>query len=327
MPSGEERIIDLFRPLAKHPGAFGLIDDCAAVTPPLGHDLVLKADAVVGSVHFFDDDPPGDIARKALRVNLSDLAAKGAKPIGFLLSLALPKDVGLAWVARFAEGLGDDADRYGCPLLGGDTVSTPGPVMVAVTVFGSVPTGTMVERGGAKVGDHVVVSGTIGDAALGVRLCQDRGLTKRWGLGEAHVEYLLNRYRLPQPRNAAAEAVRKHANGGMDISDGLVGDLEKLCRASGVAATIDSGKIPLSDAARAALAADPALIEPVLTGGDDYEILATVEDAKLAPLLQAASASGVTLTEIGRIEPGAVARFLGADDKALVFNQASYSHF
>jgi thiamine-monophosphate kinase len=327
MPSGEERIIDLFRPLAKHPGAFGLIDDCAAVTPPLGHDLVLKADAIVGSVHFFTDDPAEDVARKALRVNLSDLAAKGARPLGFLLSLALPKDLGIEWVARFAKGLGDDADLYGCPLLGGDTVSTPGPVTIAITVFGSVPARTMVERGGAKAGDHVVVSGTIGDAALGVCLCRDKGLAKRWGLSEAQAQYLVDRYRLPQPRNALAEAVRRHATGGMDISDGLVGDLDKMCRASGVAATIDSGKVPLSDAARAALAADPALIEPILTGGDDYEVLATVDDAKLATLLQAASASGVILTEIGRIEPGAVARVLGAEGKVLSFKQDSYSHF
>src|SRR3970282_1594722 len=134
MPSGEERIIDLFRPLARHPGAFGLIDDCAAVTPPPGTDLVLKADAIVGTGHFFPDGAAGDIARKALRVNLSDLPAKGAAPLGFLLSLALPRDADLAWVAAFAQGLGDDAAHYGCPLLGGDTVHTPGPVMVSVAV-------------------------------------------------------------------------------------------------------------------------------------------------------------------------------------------------
>ena len=327
MPSGEEKIIDLFRPLAKHPGAFGLIDDCAAVTPPLGHDLVLKADAIVGGVHFFPTDPAGDVARKALRVNLSDLAAKGAKPIGFLLSLALPKEAGIEWVAAFAKGLGEDAERYGCPLFGGDTVATPGPVTVAITVLGVVPTATMVERGGAKVGDHIVVSGTIGDAALGVRLCQDPGLARRWNLSEAQAEYLVGRYRLPQPRNAAAEALRRHAHGGMDISDGLVGDLDKLCQASGVAATVHAAQVPLSDAATAALAADPTLIEPILTGGDDYEVLATVEDAKLAPLLKAAEAAGVTLTEIGRIVAGQGACVLDSGGTALTFERGSYSHF
>jgi len=327
MPSGEERIIDLFRPLARHPGAFGLIDDCAAVTPPPGTDLVLKADAIVGTVHFFADDPAGDVARKALRVNLSDLAAKGAKPIGFLLSLALPGNVGMEWIAAFARGLGQDAENYGCPLLGGDTDRTPGPVVVSIALFGSVPTGTMVKRGGAKVGDRVVVSGTIGDAALGVRLCQDASLATRWRLSKVQAKHLTSRYRLPQPRNAAAEAVRQFANAGMDVSDGLAGDLDKMCRASGASATIHAERVPLSDAARAAMAADPSLIEPILTGGDDYEILATVEDAKLEPLRQAAAAAGVTFTEIGRIAGGEGTRFLDGDGKVLAFKQASYSHF
>ncbi|MPZ59275.1 MAG: thiamine-phosphate kinase [Rhizobiales bacterium] len=325
--SGEERIIDLFRPLARHPGAFGLIDDCAAITPAPGTDLVLKADAIVGGVHFFPDDPAGDVARKALRVNLSDLAAKGAKPIGFLLTLALPSGVGMEWVANFAQGLSDDVERYGCLLLGGDTVSTPGPVTVSVAVFGSVPTGTMVRRGGAKAGDRVLVSGTIGDAALGVRLCRDVALTKRWGLSTAQTQHLIGRYRLPQPHNAVAEALREFANGAMDVSDGLAGDLDKMCRASGVSATIHTERVPLSDAARSALAADPSLLEPILTGGDDYEILAAVEDAKLAPLRHAAAAAGVTLTEIGSIAGGDGARVLGGDGKVLAFRQASYSHF
>jgi thiamine-monophosphate kinase len=185
MPSGEERIIDLFRPLARHPGALGLIDDCAAVSPPPGTDVVLKADAIVGAVHFFPDDPPADIARKALRVNLSDLAAKGAKPLGFLLSLALPHDSAMHWLADFARGLGADAEHYECPLLGGDTVSTPGPVTVAITVLGCVPSGTMVKRGGARAGSRIVVSGTIGDAALGVRLRRDAALAAHWGLTDA----------------------------------------------------------------------------------------------------------------------------------------------
>jgi thiamine-monophosphate kinase len=327
MPSGEERIIDLFRPLARHPGAFGLLDDCAAVAPPPGTDLVLKADAIVGGVHFFNDDPAGDVARKALRVNLSDLAAKGATPLGFLLSLALPTNTGMDWVGAFAQGLGEDAEHYACPLLGGDTVSTPGPVVVSVTVLGVVPTGTMVLRGGAKTGDHIVVSGTVGDAALGVRLCKDATLAERWRLSAAQAQYLTGRYRLPQPRNAAAAAVRQFAHGGMDVSDGLVGDLGKMCEASRVAAAIHADRVPLSDAARAALAADPALIEPILTGGDDYEILATVENGKLAALRETAEAAGVTFAEIGRITAGEGAYVVGADGKALAFKQGSYSHF
>lgn len=327
MPSGEERIIDLLRPLARHPGAFGLIDDCAVVTPPPGTDLVLKADAVVGGVHFFPDDPAADIARKALRVNLSDLAAKGAKPIGFLLSFALPDDIGRQWLADFVNGLGQDVERYGCPLLGGDTVSTPGPVTIAITVFGVVPTGTMVKRDGAKTGDRVLVSGTIGDAALGVLLCKDATLARRWGLNTAQAQHLIGRYRLPQPRNAGAEALRQFAHGGMDVSDGLVGDLGKMCKASGTSTTLFATQVPLSEAAQTALAADPTLIEPILTGGDDYEVLTTVEDAKVAPLRQAAEEAGVMLTEIGRMADGEGVRVLGSGGETLAFKQSSYSHF
>jgi len=327
MPSGEERIIDLFRPMARHPAALGLIDDCAALTPEPGTDLVLKADAIVGTVHFFADDPADDVARKALRVNLSDLAAKGAKPIGFLLSLALPHDIAPAWLGEFARGLGGDAEAYDCPLLGGDTVSTPGPVMISIAVFGSVPTGTMVRRDAARAGDHVVVTGTIGDASLGLRLRQDATTAARWGLDPAQTQHLIGRYRRPQPRNVLAEAIHGHARASMDVSDGLVGDLGKMCSASGVAATIEAARVPLSDAARVALAADPTLIEPILTGGDDYEILATVAASQLGPLQAAAAAAGVAVTAIGRIGDGPGVQVFDDDGKVLAFRQGSYSHF
>src|SRR5215475_9882719 len=167
--SGEERLIArYFKPLAKHPGAFGLADDAAAIAPPLGCDLVLKTDGIVAGVHFFPDDPPDCVGRKALRVNLSDLAAKGARPLGFLLTLALPQAVGDAWLAPFAHGLGADAELFGCPLFGGDTVRTGGPITISIAVFGEVPHGKMVRRAGAKPGDRVLVTGTVGDAALGL---------------------------------------------------------------------------------------------------------------------------------------------------------------
>ena len=213
------------------------------------------------------------MARKALRVNLSDLAAKGAKPLGFLVSLALPKETGADWLAAFAQGLAADAEHYGCPLFGGDTDRTPGPITVSIAMFGSVPQGAMVRRAGAKPGDRVLVSGTIGDAALGLAVRNDAG--RDWKLDDAQREHLSSRYLLPQPRNALAEAVRKLASAAMDVSDGLVGDLAKLARVSGVAAAVEVARVPLSAAARAALAADPALIETVLTGGDDYEIVCT----------------------------------------------------
>src|SRR6187401_2677376 len=165
--SGEDSLIArYFRPIATDPGAFGLDDD-AAVLKPSGDDIVVTTDAIVEGVHFLPDDPPDTIARKALRVNLSDLAAKGAVPAGFVLTLAL-RNADEAWLKPFAAALGEDAGQFGCPLLGGDTVSTPGPLMISITAFGRVPPGKMVHRSGAGPGDRVVVTGTIGDAALGL---------------------------------------------------------------------------------------------------------------------------------------------------------------
>jgi thiamine-monophosphate kinase len=326
--SAEDRLIArYFKPLATHPGAFGLVDDAAVLMPPPGHELVLKTDAIIGGVHFFADDPADAVARKALRVNLSDLAAKGAQPAGFLLSLAIPKGIKPAWLKSFARGLGADAKRYGCPLFGGDTDRTPGPVTIAIAAFGTLPEGTMVRRTGARVGDHVVVTGTIGDAALGLKLRHDRGAARRWRLSPAMQRHLAARYLVPDPRNALAEVLRGSASAAMDVSDGLAGDLAKLCRASGVGAEIEVARVPLSKAAQAAVAAEPKMIETVLTGGDDFEVVATVPRSALEVFLAAARLARVPVTEIGRVVAGKGARFYGADGRALTFAHASYSHF
>jgi len=321
--SAEDRLIaDFFKPVATHPGALGLSDDAAFVTPAPGTDVVLKTDAIIGGVHFFPEDDARDVARKALRVNLSDLAAKGATPLGFLVSLALPKETGADWIKRFAEGLRADAEAYACPLFGGDTDRTPGPVMVSVSMFGSVPSGAMVRRAGAKPGHRVFVTGTIGDAALGLVLRQGAA----WPLTGAQREHLLSRYLLPQPRNALAQAVRAYASAAMDVSDGLAGDLTKLCRVSGVAATIDANAVPLSDATRAAVALDPGLRETALTGGDDFEVLCTVPEPVAQAFRTAAQASQVPVTDIGVVEAGQGARFMDGD-RALAFKRLSFSHF
>jgi thiamine-monophosphate kinase len=327
--SAEDRLIARhFGPLARHPGALGLFDDAAVMVPPPGCDLVLKADAIVGQVHFFADDPPDTIARKALRVNLSDLAAKGAKPIGFLLSLALPDGIDDDWLAAFASGLGADVEQFECPLLGGDTDRTPGPVTISIAAFGALPHGTMVRRSGAKAGDRIVATGTIGDAALGVLVRKERATASRWGLDVAMSDHLIARYLLPQPRNAIADSVRAVASAAMDVSDGLAGDLAKLCRASGVSARVEVARVPLSAAARAALRSDQSLIEPILTGGDDYEILATVPGSKLVAFRTAASSFGIELSEIGEIVAGPDApRFVGGDGQPLKFARQSFSHF
>jgi thiamine-monophosphate kinase len=322
--SAEDKLIArFFQPIATHPGALGLADDAAYITPPPGCDLVLKTDAIIGGVHFFAEDSAHTVACKALRVNLSDLAAKGAAPLGFLLSLALPKEIGDNWLVNFAEGLRSDSVLYTCSLFGGDTDRTPGPITISIAMFGSVPEGTMVRRAGARVGDRVFVSGTIGDASLGLAVRNG----KDWKLSEAQRQRLVARYLLPQPRTALAEAVRQHASAAMDVSDGLAGDFAKLCRASRVGAAIAVERIPLSDACKAVFAADPAMRETALSGGDDYEIVCTVPAGKAQSFRAAAQAANVPVSEIGEIVAGEGARFLGGDGEPLTFRRAAFSHF
>jgi thiamine-monophosphate kinase len=327
--SGEDRLIACyFKPLVHHPGAFGLDDDAAAIAPPKGCDLVITADGIVAGVHFFPDDPAEAVAKKALRVNLSDLTAKGARPLGFLLMLALPSDVPETWIAAFARALGADAKAFACPLLGGDTVRTLGPVAISIAAFGTVPEGKMVRRAGAKPGEHVVVTGTIGDAALGLLLRRDPAAAERWALTRQQQNDLTARYLVPEPRTAIAELLGHHASAAIDVSDGLAGDLAKLCRVSGVTAAIEAARVPLSQPARAALAGEPTLIEPILTGGDDYEILASVPRGNVEALRDQALAQGVVVTDIGMVLAGdEEARVLDQHGRALAFARPSFSHF
>jgi thiamine-monophosphate kinase len=326
--SAEDRLIaTYFRPIATHPGAFGLADDAAAIALPPGCDLVLTTDGVISGVHFFPDDPADAVARKALRINLSDLAAKGATPLGFLLSIGLPAGLPADWLKSFARGLGEDAEHYGCPLLGGDTDRSPGAITVYIAALGSVPHGGMVRRKGARAGDVVVATGTTGDAALGLVLRQDAAAATRWRLDAPMRDHLLSRYLLPQPRTAIALSLRRHASAAMDVSDGLVGDLAKLCRASDVGAEVKIADVPLSPAARQALAAEPALIESILTGGDDFEVIATVAPDRLEALRREAATARVTMTRIGTVAAGQGANFRDADGRALAFRRPSYSHF
>ncbi|WP_213741052.1 thiamine-phosphate kinase [Bradyrhizobium sp. dw_411] len=327
MTSGEDSLIArYFRPLATDPGAFGLGDD-AAVLRAHGDDIVVTTDAIVEGVHFFASDPPDTIARKALRVNLSDLAAKGATPAGFVLTLALPSAED-AWLAPFARGLGDDIGLFDCPLLGGDTVSTPGPRMISITAFGRIPAGKTVHRSGAKPGDRVMVTGTIGDAALGLAILKGGAAATALANDAAAKEMLVGRYRVPQPCNALAEAVRDYAHAAMDVSDGLAGDLAKLCAASGVSAAIDVQSIPLSEAAAALLARGTVGIETLIAGGDDYEVLCAIPEDSVEAFARAAGLAGVPIASIGTIIAATLPpRFLDRQGSEIALERLSYSHF
>jgi thiamine-monophosphate kinase len=303
-----------FRPLAG-PGALGLADDAAVIAPPPGRELVLSVDAMVGGVHFLPDDPPDLIARKLLRVNLSDLAAKGAVPLYYLLTVSAPRGTPDAWFGAFAAGLAQDQAEFGVTLLGGDTTSTPGPVSLSLTIVGHVAPGATVQRAGAHPGDGIWVTGTIGDGALGLAVARGR-LADPTG-------YLVSRYRLPQPRLGLA--IRGIASAGMDVSDGLVQDLGHLCRAGGLTAEIEAARVPLSDAARAA---GPDWLTTCLTGGDDYELLLAVPVADEAGLQNAARDAGMAVTRIGRFQAGVPGVTVRAEDGTpMPIGTGGWSHF
>ncbi|MEW6769510.1 MAG: thiamine-phosphate kinase [Pseudomonadota bacterium] len=313
-----------FRPLATAPGAFGLVDD-AAILKSSGDDLVVTADAIVEGVHFLPSDPSDTVARKALRVNLSDLAAKGAVPAGFVLTLAL-REVRDEWLASFAKALGEDIGTFECPLLGGDTVSTPGPLSISVTAFGRVPAGKMVRRTGAKPGDKIVVTGTIGDAATGLRLL--KGELSADTLDKSARDFLVDRYRVPKPRNALAACLRNHATAAMDISDGLAGDLAKLCAASGVSGTVDASSVPLSEPVRKLLRAGQISFEDIVAGGDDYELLCTIPENHWAAFVTDASQAKVGVAIVGSVAAGdAPPAFAGEGGRPIALKRLSYSHF
>ncbi|MBR1173241.1 thiamine-phosphate kinase [Bradyrhizobium sp. KB893862 SZCCT0404] len=323
--SGEDSLIArYFKPLATDPGALGLVDD-AAVLASSGEDIVVTTDAVVEGVHYLATDPPDTIARKALRVNLSDLAAKGATPAGFVLTLALRSKED-SWLRPFADALGEDVRTFACPLLGGDTVSTPGPQMISITAFGRVPKGRMVGRTGARPGDRVFVTGTIGDAALGLDVLTGGATADVLKGDRIAQDHLLDRYRVPRPRNALAAAVLAHASAAMDVSDGLAGDLAKLCAASGVSASVEVHRVPLSQAAAAAVSA--VGLEKLVSGGDDYEILCAVPEAHCDDFARGADQAGVPVTAIGTVVAGLQApRWTDAQGREVVLNRLSYSHF
>jgi thiamine-monophosphate kinase len=328
-PSEDELIATYFAPLAG-PGAFGLRDDAALVAATPGQDIVAAKDMLIAGVHFFTDDPPGAVARKALRVNLSDLAAKGAAPRGFLLGLALPGDWTEDWLAGFAQGLGEDAVAYNCPLLGGDTVKSLGPLAISITALGAVPAGKMVLREGVAAGDLLYVTGTIGDAALGLRYRLDTAQDAEWTkcLGQADAAYLAGRYLLPQPRLCLREALRAHAHAAMDISDGLAGDLAKMLHLTGMTAEVMTADVPLSKAARKILRNSPPLLETILTGGDDYEIICAVPPSQGAAFEAGANAAGIFVSPIGTAKPGtAPPLFKATEGRNLVFAQPSFRHF
>jgi thiamine-monophosphate kinase len=327
--SGEDSIIQEFlAPLAAgYAGAFGLKDDCAVIAPPAGSDLVVKTDPIAAGVHFLPDAAPEDIAWRALAVNVSDLAGKGAAPLAYVMALSLPEAPKRAWMAKFAAGLGEAQRAFGCHLIGGDTDRAPGPVTVAITAFGTVPAGTMVRRGTARAGDQIFVTGTLGDAALGLALLKQPALAQRLNLGARDVEHAVQRFLRPQPRLALGALLRAHASASMDLSDGLAKDCGRMCAASGTGARLDAGALPLSPSLRTAIAADGKWLATAAGAGDDYEILATVPKEKAAAFIAGAAKLDFPVTRIGEMTAGQGVRLERPDGSELVLDRTGWDHF
>ncbi len=320
-------ITEYLAPLASHPGAFGLKDDAALLTgiPPSG--LAVTADALVAGVHFFEEDDPGDAAYKALAVNVSDLAAKAARPLAYTMTLALAQAPSEAWAQRFTAGLAAAQEKFGIALIGGDTVSARGAWWISITAFGEARPGGLVPRGGAAPGDLLYVSGTLGDSALGLKLRRHK---EAFGslLSASQQEFLLERYLYPEPRLALAQALGTEASAAMDISDGLALDLSRLCRAGQVTAEISVAAIPLSEAGQILAAASPGALETILTGGDDYEILAAVPHARAGAFEEASRKAGVPVARTGTIMAGTTPpQFKLADGSELVLPDGGFEHF
>jgi len=315
-----------FAPLAAGAaGAQGLRNDGALFDLGPEESAVVTVDAMVAGVHFLPEDPPDLVARKLLRVNLSDLAAMGAEARGYVLTLALPRTAEEAWVAAFVEGLAADQRAFGVALLGGDTVSTPGPLSLSLTALGAVPRGHSLQRATAAAGDLVFVSGTIGDGAFGLKVLQG----EFQAISEEYRDALAARYRLPRPRLALGRRLLESglASAALDVSDGLVADLGHIAEESGLGAEIVAGSVPLSDAAAAVCAAAPEHRETALTGGDDYELLFTVPPDRATEVGALAAELALPLTRIGRMTEGGAVRVLDADGRPLDVAVTGWTHF
>jgi thiamine-monophosphate kinase len=305
-------------------GAYRLTDDAALISPRKGCAFVVTADAVVEGVHFLRDDPPELLAQKALRVNLSDLAAKGARPRAYLMTTAWPSWVTGRWVEAFATGLREDQAQFGITLVGGDTVSTPGPLSVSITAFGEVPEGGMLRRSGARSGDDVWVTGTIGDAGLGLKIA----LGKPHHLGQKQAAVLLERYRVPLPRVALATALRGIAHASIDISDGLLADLGHVSRESRAGLVIRAADVPLSDPARSALNAGDTSLEELVSAGDDYEIAFTAPPGARRRIASLSARSGVRICRIGEVSGRTSGVSIIAENgEMLQFARTGFTHF
>ncbi|WP_417453152.1 thiamine-phosphate kinase [Kiloniella sp.] len=316
-----------FAPLtAGYPEAYNLTNDAALISEDPDRSSVVTMDTLVESVHFLSTDPAEGIARKALRVNLSDLAAMGAKPKGYTLSISYSASLASDWVSSFTQGLADDQKNFGCHLIGGDTVSTPGPLTISLTCFGSVPRGKCLHRTTAEEGDDIWVSGTIGDSAAGLKLLKGEINTKN----SAAKSFLIDRYRVPQPRIPLGIALLEQdiSKTALDVSDGLLADVKHIADGSHLQASITASKIPLSNPFRDMYQGitDPE-IHLAASGGDDYELLFTASHSNKGKVIELSENLNIPVTRIGVLTKGRGVLLLDRDNKSMPVSEYGWKHF
>lgn len=316
-----ELVKEYFRPLTMgREEAGGLLDDAAVFSVPEDMDLVVSSDTLNSGTHFLDGELPQNVAHKALRVNLSDMAAMGATPVAYQMNLAFAKQPDEAWVKAFSEALMEDNERYNVFCSGGDTTVSEGSLLISITIFGYVPKGQAVKRSGAEDGDLLVLTGPIGRAAVGVKSL----------LGIIELDDpspFLAVCHKPEPRVALSPAIAKHAKAAVDISDGFIADVSHLCEASGCAVDIELKDIPFTEETAALIENGVVRLEKLLTGGDDYEVAMAVAPEDLDAITAEARACGITLSVAGRFKTGEGLRVLGDDGEELEFESSGWTHF
>ncbi|MEX0300658.1 MAG: thiamine-phosphate kinase [Kordiimonas sp.] len=317
MPDEFDLIAQYFAPLAGEAG-LELKDDAACIKARPGYDCIVSKDILVEGTHFFEGANPFDLAFKALAVNVSDLAAKGAKPAIYFLGLSLPTTIEENWLKSFSAGLQVAQDSYPVELAGGDTTSTKGPITISITALGYVEESSMIKRSGAKVEDDVYVTGTLGDAAIGLKALQ---------ADPSASGYLVARYHRPQARLQIGLSLHGIANSAADVSDGLLADLGHICNASKVGVTIQQAKLPLSPSTEAALRENSSFADLVWSGGDDYEILFTSPRSNRQQIEQLSSEVAVPITRIGTVEQGEGVRLVDQSGNLVQVKNVGFQHF
>ena len=316
-----EIISDFFSPLARDKGSFGLSDDVAVLSKAKGYHFIVSTDMLISEVHFFSNDDPEDIASKCIRVNISDIVSKGAIPKYYFLSIALPKETDDKWIKSFTKSLKIEQKNFNISLMGGDTVSTTGPLTINIVCIGVIEKNKLIRRNGAMPGEDIYVTGEIGSAKIGLEIL------KKNIIANSDLEnYFIKKYRLPCPRNKLGPKLINLASSSIDISDGLISDLNHICLASNVKAEVNYSLLPVSNCISQLNLTENQLKNIILNGGDDYEIIFTSNSLNSTKIFDLSKFLEVNITKIGMIVQGEGIEVFDKESKKIDLILDGYKH-